>query len=224
MQATNEASFTLVLDFAAISKRLRAPTLEMWDSLRTVVDPLPPSAKVSIEHMVTRVFQNCEAVVVVNATALVKLLRPVISLMVPVSSEKLFVSTDLSALFKVVPPNQVPRPYSPSSADTVSVNPQTTHLYELLNSRAQELLGRPLAIDLAGESSGLKKEITTEISVVSASAPSPAAPPAAKAAKTAAAGAEAKAAEAEAAAELETETTGTDREDADGDDMFDDID
>ncbi|CDI81097.1 hypothetical protein, conserved [Eimeria praecox] len=206
LEETKASSFTLVLDFAALSKRLRAPTLEMWDSLRTVVDPLPAAARNSIELMVARVFERCEAVVVVNATHLLKLLKPVISLMVPVSNEKLFVSTDSSAIFKVVNPTQVPKPYNSSATDHVSSNPQTAQLYELLNARAEELLGRPLAVDLQGDISSAKKEMGAEPPVVSV-------PPAEAAA--------APATEAAAATEAYGKTEG---EEGEEEDLFDDID
>lgn len=136
----------MVLDFAALSKRMRPPSLDMWESLRTPVDPLPAFSRATIERMVSRVFARCEAVVVVNATSLLKMLRPVISVMLPVGSEKLFVSTDLSALLRVVQPTEVPRPYNPAATASASSNPQTDQLYGILNARAQEVLGRPLAM------------------------------------------------------------------------------
>lgn len=148
LQATGAASFTLVLDFSALSNRMRLPTLDMWESLRTVVDPLPAVSRASIERMVSQVFARCEAVVVVNATSFLKLLKPVISLMVPVSNEKLFVSTDASAILRVVQPSNVPRPYNPTATESAGSNPQTDKLYGILNERARELLGRPLAVSL----------------------------------------------------------------------------
>ncbi|CDJ56605.1 hypothetical protein, conserved [Eimeria maxima] len=216
LQETNMNSFTLVLDFSALSRRLRVPTLEMWDSLRTVVDPLPSAVKASIEQMVTRVFERCEAVVVVNATTFLKLLKPVISLMVPVSNEKLFVSTDLSALFKVVPATQVPRPYNPSAVDDVSSNAQTSKLYQLLNARAQELLGRPLAVDIVGEGSISKDEMGPESPAKLYAVPEAEAP--------AAAADDAATADDAAAAKGASTTTEQEEADEDEDDLFDDID
>ncbi|KAL8447684.1 hypothetical protein Emag_004294 [Eimeria magna] len=118
----------------------------MWESLRTVVDPLPADERASVERLVARIFERCEAVVVVNASSFVKLLKPVISLMFPVKSERLFVSTDLSALRHVVQLSKVPKPYNPSAAASVSNNQQSIQLYELLSERAKQVLGRPLAI------------------------------------------------------------------------------
>ncbi|KAL8443974.1 hypothetical protein Emed_006451 [Eimeria media] len=118
----------------------------MWESLRTVVDPLPADEKAAVERLVARIFERCEAVVVVNANTFVKLLKPVISLMFPVKSDRLFVSTDLSALRHVVQPAKIPKPYNPTAAATVSSNQQSIQLYELLSERAKQVLGRPLAI------------------------------------------------------------------------------
>ncbi|KAL8274598.1 hypothetical protein Esti_001501 [Eimeria stiedai] len=146
LQTTPAESFTLVLDLSALSGRMRRPTLDMWDSLRKVVDPLPAQERVSIERLVARIFERCEAVVVVNASSFVKLLKPVIALMFPVKSDRLFVSTDLSALRHVVHDSKVPKPYNPSCAAHVSSNQQTAQLYELLSQRAKQVLGRPLAI------------------------------------------------------------------------------
>ncbi|CDJ66854.1 LOW QUALITY PROTEIN: hypothetical protein, conserved [Eimeria necatrix] len=162
LEETKASAFTLVLDFGMLTRRLRAPTLDMWESLRSVVDPLPAEARSSIEQMVHRVFARCEAVVVVNATTFLKLLKPVISLMVPVSSDKLFVSTDYSALFKVVSAPQVPRPYNPSSPDVLSSSAHTTQLYTLLNARAQEVLGRPLQIDIPAAMAPPPKKVQTD--------------------------------------------------------------
>lgn len=125
------------------------PSLDMWESFRTVVDPLPTASRTSIERLVSRVFALCEAVIIVNAPSLLKMLKPAIPLMIPVSNERLFVSTDLSALLRAVQPSEVPRPYNSNATASASNNPQTEQLYSILNSRAQEVLGRPLALNLS---------------------------------------------------------------------------
>ncbi|CDJ50448.1 hypothetical protein, conserved [Eimeria brunetti] len=236
LQATNSSSYTLVLDFAALSHRLRAPSAEAWDALRRVRDPLPAEARAAVEELVGGVLGRCEAAVVVNAPGLLKLLRPVVSLMVPVSADKLFVSTDLSALYKVVDPSQIPKQYrgnknkgqpaaGAGAADDLSSSKQTAQLYQLLNARAKALLGRPLNIELPavegvaeGEREREKergKEMRGEAALKKA---------ANAAATAAAAAATAAAATATATATAATTAATTAQEEGDGEDQFDDID
>ncbi|KAL8434445.1 hypothetical protein ACSSS7_003143 [Eimeria intestinalis] len=120
----------------------------MWESLRTVVDPLPPNEKASVEKLVAQIFERCEAVVVINASTLVKLLKPIISLMFPVQQNKLFVSTNRSALYKTVKLSEIPKPYNLTAVEALTDNAQSIELYQLLNERAGEILKRPLNIYL----------------------------------------------------------------------------
>lgn len=149
IQETGAGAFTLVLDLSALRNRMRSPTADMWSTLRTVSGPQSPSAQQTIERLVAGVFPRCEAIVVINANTVVRFLRPFINLMIPVHNAKIYLSNDSSALSSVVDPSQVPRPYNPRSTVDLESNPQTLQLYELLNARASQVLGRPLDVDIA---------------------------------------------------------------------------
>ncbi|KAL8440538.1 hypothetical protein Efla_003209 [Eimeria flavescens] len=155
LQATGAEAFTLVLDLSYISGRIRRPSLDVWESLRRLGEPLPAEARGAIEQLVSRVFAQCEAVVVVNATSVVKLLRPAIALMIPVRADRLFVSTDFSALSHVVQFSSLPKADNPTSAVSFRSNEQTLQLYELLDERAQLLLGRRLAVSFSSDLAAL---------------------------------------------------------------------